>query len=482
MPADPEFRAGQSGIQRRAIRNDGGLAAHLLELGEELRAEGVAVGTSELLDAFAVLGEIEWTEQRDFREALAATLAKSQEDRRVFELIFERFFFRAVELAATREGIREGLPGEDGGLDLEELSEEQLDALRREIAAAVREGSESAMRDLARMAIAAFGRRQEGSGVIGVDVQRIRRSLGLRAEPQPELPAEDPRHEGLPRDALRRFEALLRRELERAQVQRSGSLPPARPLGELDRALPSGPLQDLAAVHRVVTQLRRSLASSGQQKRGHHHHAHVDVRRTMRASLQTGGVPVVLKYRPRRPRRPEIFVVCDVSTSVTSASVFFLSVLHALHDSFRRMRSFVFIERVSEVTDIFERERDFKAVNERISSDAGVADISGYTDYGRVWSELLAQIGDELNRRATVIVLGDARTNGRDPRADIFAQLAARAGRTFWLNPEPRLYWNYGDSVIAAYEQHCTAFECWTTTQLEDFVRALARPELALSP
>jgi uncharacterized protein with von Willebrand factor type A (vWA) domain len=467
-----------------------GIAARLLELGEELRSEGVAVGTSELLDAFAVLREVPWTAQADFREALAATLAKSQEDRRIFELVFDRFFFRAVELAAVQEGVREGRDdgragsqsSDAGELDLEELSEEELDALRRQIAAALRDGADGAMRDLARMAIAALARRDGGSGVIGVDVQRIRRALGLRAEPQPELPEDDPRREGLPREALRRFEALLRRELERAQVQRTGTLPPARPLGELDRALPSGPLQDLAAVHRVVAQLRRRLATQGHQTRGHRHHAHVDVRRTMRASLQTGGVPVVLKYRPRRPRRPEVYVLCDVSTSVTSASVFFLSVLHALHDSFRKMRSFVFIERISEITDIFERERDFKAVNERIASDAGVADISGYTDYGRVWSELLEQIGDDLNPRATVIVLGDARTNGRDPRADSFAAIAARAGRTFWLNPEPRLYWNYGDSVIAAYEQHCMAFECWTTAQLEDFVRALARPELARRP
>ncbi len=336
----------------------GGLPARILELGEELRREGVAVGTSELLDAFEVLREIDWTSQQDFREALAATLAKSQEDRRVFELVFDRFFFRAAELAAASEGVRE-----EDLARLGELSEEELDALRMEIAAALRDGAEGAMRDLARMAIAAFARRQEGSGVIGVDVQRIRRALGLRAEPQPELPAEDPRREGLPREALRRFEALLRRELERSQIERTGSLPPARPLGELDRALPSGPLADLAAVHRVVAQLRRRLATQGLQARGHRRHAHVDVRRTMRASLQTGGVPVVLKYRPRRPRRPEIYVLCDVSTSVTSASVFFLSVLHALHDTFRKMRSFVFIERISEVTDIFEHERNFKAVS-----------------------------------------------------------------------------------------------------------------------
>src|SRR5437763_8212306 len=350
----------------------GGLPARLLGFAEELRDEGVAIGTSELLDAFAALDQVPWTEREDVREALAATLAKSQEDRRVFELVFERFFFRAAEAEALEREVRED--GGVGGTDAGEEAAAQIDleALRAQIAQALREGSESAMRDLARMAIAAFARQQEGSGVIGVDVQRIRRALGLRAEPQPELPAEDPRREGLPRDALRRFEALLRRELERSQIERTGSLPPARPLGELDRALPSGPLADLAAVHRVVAQLRRRLATQGLQARGHRRHAHVDVRRTMRASLQTGGVPVVLKYRPRRPRRPEIYVLCDVSTSVTSASVFFLSVLHALHDTFRKMRSFVFIERVSEVTEIFDRERNFKAVSEAIGRDAGV--------------------------------------------------------------------------------------------------------------
>ncbi|MGI8622122.1 MAG: VWA domain-containing protein, partial [Solirubrobacteraceae bacterium] len=436
---------------------------------------GMALGTSELLDAFAALREIGWTEPEPFKEALAATIAKSPEDRRVFDLVFERFFFRAAEAEAVRRGVREGdEPGgdaDDGELD--------FDALRAQVEAAIRAGDESAMRDLARLAIAAFGRRGEGSGVLGVDVQRIRRALGLKSEPGPvRTPGgrEEDAPPSLTRDQIRRFERQLRRELERAQIERTLQLPPSRPLNELDRALPSGPLQDLAAVHRVVTQLKRRLATQGHQARGHRRHVHVDVRRTMRASLQTGGVPVELKFRPRRPRRPEIYVVCDVSTSVTSASVFFLSVMHALHDTFRKMRSFVFVERISEVTDVFERERSFKAVSDAISKDAGVADVSGYTDYGRVWREFLALVEDDLHPRATVIVLGDARTNGRDPGADLFAGVAARAGRTFWLNPEPHLYWNYGDSVISAYEQHCEAYECWTTKQLEDFVKALTRP------
>ncbi|WP_231398388.1 VWA domain-containing protein [Conexibacter woesei] len=471
MPPLPHRNARRAGVHGTVKLERPGMAGRLLEFGEELRGEGVAIGTSELLDAFVALQHVPWTDQVDFREALAATLAKSQDDRRVFELVFDRFFFRAAELAAIEEGVRE-----QGGISPDEAGQLDMEELRRQVAEAVRDGNEALMRDLARMAIAAFGRQGEGSGVIGVDVQRIRRSLALRTDPQPQLPEEDPRRDGLPREEIRRFEQLLRQELERGQIERSEQLSPARPLNELDRALPSGPLQDLAAVHRVVAQLKRRLKTQGNEMRGQKRHAAVDMRKTMRASLEFGGVPAVIKEKPIRPRRPEIYVLCDVSTSVTSASVFFLSVLHALHDSFRKMRSFVFIERISEVTEIFAKERDFRAVAEAIGRDSGVADISGYTDYGRVWSEFKELVEDDLHPRATVIVLGDARTNGRDPRADLFAQIAHKAGRTFWLNPEPRLYWNYGDSVISAYEQHCDAYECWTTQQLEDFVKALTKP------
>jgi uncharacterized protein len=446
-----------------------GLAAKLLGFCEELRSEGVAVGTSEILDAFAALEQVPWTSHDDFREALAATIAKSQEDRRLFELLFERWFFRAAESEAIERGI-----GEEADASYEGGERLDIDELREQVRRAILDGDEGEMRDLARLAIAAFGRRGEGSGVVGVDVQRIRRTLELSAGTQR---GEDGSGEMPPidREQLNRFERHLRRELERDLIERTETLPPSRPLAELDRALPTSPTQDLAAVHRAVSQMKRRLATLGHEQRGRRKGQAVDVRRTMRASLETGGVPLRLRFRPKRPRRPEIYVLCDVSTSVTSASVFFLSVLHALHDSFRKLRSFVFIERISEVTEIFAHERDFREIAKRISSEGGVADVSGYTDYGRVWLEFLGEISDDLDPRSTVIVLGDARTNGREPHAEVFAQVAERAGRLFWLNPEPKLYWNYGDSVMAAYERHCDgAFECWTTRHLENFVNVVA--------
>src|SRR5947209_19615662 len=222
-----------------------GFPPRLLELADEMRREGVAIGTSELLDAFHALHEVEWTRQEDFREAVAATLPKRQEDRRVFELVVDRFFFRAVQREAVERGLSE--QRYEGGERLD------LDALREQIRAAVRAGSDGEMRDLARLAIAAFGRQGEGSGVIGVDVQRIRRALELKGESSREGAAlPDPGT--VPQENLRTFERHLPRELERQLIERTQSLPPAKPLREFDRALPSGPLQDLAAVHRVVAQ------------------------------------------------------------------------------------------------------------------------------------------------------------------------------------------------------------------------------------
>ena len=130
-----------------------GLAAKLLSFCEELRGEGVAVGTSEILDAFAALEQVPWGAQEDFRECLAATIAKSQEDRRVFELLFDRFFFRATEGAAVELGIAERGEHHEG---VERLD---IDQLREQIREAILAGNEAEMRDLARLAIAAFGRR-----------------------------------------------------------------------------------------------------------------------------------------------------------------------------------------------------------------------------------------------------------------------------------------------------------------------------------
>ena len=247
----------------RAEAGPPGLAAKLLGFCEELRSEGVAVGTSEILDAFAALEQVPWTSRDDFREALATTIAKSQEDRRIFELLFERWFFRAAEAEAVERGIERG-----GSAATRAVSGSTSTSCASRSARRSSTGDDGEMRDLARLAIAAFGRQGEGSGVVGVDVQRIRRTLGLSGGDA--APAEDGAAELPPidREQLNRFERHLRRELERDLIERTSTLPPSRPLAELDRALPTSPTQDLAAVHRAVSQMKRRLATLGHEQRG----------------------------------------------------------------------------------------------------------------------------------------------------------------------------------------------------------------------
>jgi hypothetical protein len=198
-----------------------GLTPQIIAFCEELRKEGVAVGTAEILDSFAALGTIPWRRRGEFREALAATLAKSQEDRRIFELIFDRYFFRAAEAEALERSVGAEADRFEGGERID------LDELRELIREAIAEGAENEMQDLARLAVAAFGQRGEGSGVVGVDVQRIRRSLGL--QPGQSGPVAEQSLEETPaldRGSVRRFEGHLRKELE-AHSASVGRRPPA---------------------------------------------------------------------------------------------------------------------------------------------------------------------------------------------------------------------------------------------------------------
>jgi hypothetical protein len=228
-------------------------------------------------------------------------------------------------------------------------------------------------------------------------------------------------------------------------------------------------------VHRVVAQLKRRLKTQGQESRGRKRHAHVDVRRTMRASLETGGVPVVLKYKPVRPaatrdlrpvrrvdvgdERERVLPVRAARAARLVSQDALVRVHRADLRGHRRLRP---------------RAR-LQGVSDAISKDAGVADISGYTDYGRVWSEFAQLVEDDLHPRATVIVLGDARTNGRDPRADIFARRRARRAHVL---AEPRAaalleLRRLGDRRLRALLRGLRVLD---DGQLEDFVKALTRP------
>jgi uncharacterized protein with von Willebrand factor type A (vWA) domain len=182
-----------------------------------------------------------------------------------------------------------------------------------------------------------------------------------------------------------------------------------------------------------------------------------------------------VRFKPPRPAKPEIVVIADVSGSVASFARFTLHLVHVISSQFSQVRSFVFVDGLDEVTHLFAETDDPAEAVERITAEADVVAADGHSDYGRALSTFARRFAPELTRRTTVLILGDARNNYHPAQAEVLEEIAQRVKAIYWLNPEPRSYWNSGDSILNVYAPHCDdVLECRTLRQLEAFVGGLS--------
>jgi hypothetical protein len=206
-------------------------------------------------------------------------------------------------------------------------------------------------------------------------------------------------------------------------------------------------------MRQTVRPLARRLAAR-LAWRDRRRHGRVDMRRTIRHSLNTGGVPADLAFHHRSRTRPDLWLLCDVSGSVAEFARFMLAFVYAMQEEFPRIRTVVFVDDVQEITDVLARAgHDLDPFAMMMRASAGLG--RRRSDYGRALAQFWSRFGDEIGPWATVIITGDARTHDRDPRADLLAAIARRARRVWFLNPEPRAEWERGDSVAAVYAPLC---------------------------
>jgi uncharacterized protein with von Willebrand factor type A (vWA) domain len=223
--------------------------------------------------------------------------------------------------------------------------------------------------------------------------------------------------------------------------------------------------------------LTRKLAARLARRRRLRRRGRLDFRKTMRSSLATGGVPLEPRFRSPRPHRPEVLLLCDISGSMATFARFTLQFTYAMSTQFSKLRSFAFIDTVDEVTEFFGPGTDFNQALARVAAEAQVVMHDGHSDYGSSFEVFMERYGRDVTPRSTVIITGDARNNYRPPQDDLLAELAARARAVFWLNPEPRSYWDTGDSVMSKYARWCDGVhEVRTLRQLEAFVEELSLP------
>ncbi len=425
----------------------------------ELRAAGLPVSLTENVDAMDAVRHVPLDDRAALRTAMAATMVKRPEHRPAFDAVFDAFF----SLSPTSVDEDE----DASGVDLSALLDDAL-----------RSGDEDAVRRLARLAVARLAGMEEGRGVRGsayvfktmrmldVDGALARLLAGARWLERDDLAVAGQR-------LREEVEAEVRRRLVAERGAPAVARSVRRPLPE-DVDFLHASREDLAALQRSLRPLARRMAARLARRRRLGRHGRLDFRRTLRRSLSTGGVPADPRFRRPHPHKPEIMVLADVSGSVATFARFTLQLVHALAGEFSAIRTFVFIDGIDEVTNLFAGTDDLAAALLRVHEEADVVAADGHSDYGRALETFSARWGREITPRTSVVILGDARNNYHASSAAVLAELRRRGRRLWWLNPEPRSYWDTGDSIVSEYAVHCDGvFECRNLRQLEAFVSAI---------
>ncbi len=476
-----------------------GLLGTLAGFVAELRAAGIPVSLTENLDAVEALRHVPLGDRDAVKYALAATMVKTDAHWRVFETVFEVYFAHRGEqyrLGDNPEddegeelvGALLGTPEGDAGGGMEALSAEQLAEM---LYRALREGDRGLLAAVARAAVARYAGMEPGRPVGGTYyLYRTLRQLdldcllgrlldaaaGARGEGDGgDLDERLLREEYETRlDALRReVEAEIRRRLVADRGAEAVAKSVRKPLPE-DIEFMHASREELAALRKAVAPLTRKLAVRLARKRRRGRRGPLDFRRTVRASLSSGGVPAEAVFKPPRPSKPEIMVIADVSGSVAAFARFTLQLVYSLSSQFSRVRSFAFIDGIDEVTDYFKGTDDIAAAVHRVNTEADVIWVDGHSDYGHALEAFWGRWGRQIERRTTVLVLGDARNNYHASQAWVLAEIARRARHVYWLDPEPRSYWDTGDSILGQYALHCDGvWECRNLKQLERFAAQL---------
>ena len=460
----------------------------LVEFSETLRSSGVPVSMTEVIDASEAVTRIGEVDRSVFKVALFSTMIKDYAHKEVFDLLFDVFFANKTRLW-PEEGGPDALDeqGSEGGGDSSAGGGNSGDDLRKWLIKALLDQDTARVARISRAAVSRYAGMERGRAVSGVYyTYRTLKQLNIEmiyAQLRAELrgQGDDSIAEAILNNRVEELVGELRNaveaEVRRLLVQDRGERAVAktmRPTLPEDIEFMAASRDEIAKIRAAINPLAHKLASRLAHRRRVGRRGGLDFRRTFRESLGYGGVPMELKFRPPRLAKPEIFVIADISGSVSSFARFALQLVYALSEQFSKVRSFVFIDAIDEVTSFFESASSIEEALRLINTKANVVHIDGHTDYGNCLEQFVQSYAPGVSKKSTVIILGDARNNYHASRSDILAKIQQKSRHLYWLNPEPIGYWNSGDSIIGEYAKYCDGVvECRNLRQLEDFVDLL---------
>lgn len=480
------------------------LEPRLVGLANALRRHGVLAGTSDVIDAGAVVAVLGLADRERLREGLAAALLRRGGQREVYDDLFDLWFPAAL---GTRTGVeeREDLPSDPA------LRRARAAALREELAAALVAADERALEALAARVVAELGRLPNDastgsySSAQALDILSpqlaIAAALTRLRDAADDIPGGAGEGSGgsggsgsgvggppagrgfadrFTRDELRAAVAQFRRRVERETRRRNAEARGAerisryavRPPAEQTPFLLAGALE-VEELRATIAPLAKKLASRMAARRRRRHRGEIDIRKTLRRSMSTGGVPMRPAFRQRSPHRPDLVLLCDMSSSVAGFSRFTILLMQALSGQFRRVRIFGFVNVCDELTDAVLSAPPGADLTKAFDDTATMTRWHRSSDYGTALADFTDRYLDSVSHRTSVLILGDARTNNTNPRLDALEEIVTRARSVDWLNPESPRQWNTGDSVARLYGDVVDMHECANAVQLRQFVARL---------
>ncbi|SOD72262.1 hypothetical protein SAMN05892883_1671 [Jatrophihabitans sp. GAS493] len=508
MTGDPEFDGGEDGSHVRPA-----LGERLHRFADELQARGLPVSMTERIDAMRAVQRVDLASSQGLHTALASTMIKSADHLAVFDEVYQLYFRgRSVNQQLPESPEREARS------DPADEHPEPLD-LDHALRVALSDGSESLARLVAEQAVKEFAQFEPGRRVAGLQYA-TRTVTGLRLnQTTDELMAAagsalvaSPGGQGgrapaggggggatgapnslqfgtelISRieqeqiaDRAERMRELIGEVIREMLVADRGEDAVAKTLRTplaADAAIASASPAQLAEIERMLQPLQRKLATTMMRKR-RRRAGPLDVRGTVRASMATGGVPIKVVHRRPTPTKPKLYVLADVSGSVATYAAFTITLVSAMASLYSRLRTFAFVENAVEVTHLFNPAQggrsDPRQALAEINRVQGLNFYDARTDYGRTLRHFYAEVGEELDRRSTVLIFGDARGNYRPAHEETLAHIKRRAGAVYWLNPEWVPAWGSGDSLMPVYAPHCTAaVSCRSLNDLRRFIEGL---------
>lgn len=463
-----------------------GIPGHLVEFVEALRGVGIAVGPSETVDAGRVMTVLGLGDREALREGLACAVLRRADHRDTYDAMFDLWWPAAygartvIEDEPDAEAGPEGMPPED----IEAMRAALIDML----------GSDSDLENfddrlaamIARI-VEAYGRYNSSRGpsyssyqalkAMALDELEGRLLAGLLAPYGEEpTPTQEEIAKAMAAQRVSQLRRMVEAETKRRTAEQLGrdhvqmyGVPQLAENVEFLRA--SG--EQLRQMRKTVQPLARTLATRLAAKRRRSAHGQIDLRKTLRKSMSTGGVPIEVVLKKPHPARPELVVLCDVSGSVAGFSHFTLMLVAALRQQFSRVRVFAFIDTTDEVTHMFGPEADLAVAVQRITREAGVYTRDGHSDYGHAFVSFAQNFPNVLSPRSSLLILGDARNNYRNPETELLTRMVNASRHAHWLNPEPRHLWGSGDSAVPRYTDLIPMHECRSAKQLAAVIDAL---------